>query len=126
MRTVYGCLGLSLLLGACAANVPPVLAGKDVACLRHQVYDLRTPFDRSVALCGDSKPDLTGSGGLQQAALAAKIPFTIRPIADAQIKDAQIKQASAQLVTGSLIPGEPSTGPYFLNTAGITLGSSSR
>jgi hypothetical protein len=109
MRIVFGGLGLFLLLGACAASAPPTLAGKDVACLRHQVYDLNTAFDRGVALCGDPKPDLTGSTGLQRLALAAKIPFTIRPIADAQIK-----QASDQPITGSLIPGQPSQGPAFV------------
>ncbi len=108
MRTVSGCLGLSLLLGACAASAPPVLAGKDVACLRHQVDDLDTAFDRGVALCGDAKPDLTGSGELQQLALSAKIPFTIRPIADARIK-----QAGAQTMVGTLIPMDASAAASF-------------
>ncbi len=108
MRIVFGCFGLSLLLGACAASAPPVLAGKDVACLRHQVHDLNTAFDRSVAICGDSTPDLTGSGELQHLALAAKIPFTIRPVADARIK-----QASAGPMAGTLIPMDPSAAASF-------------
>ncbi len=100
MCLAAACLIL-LLLGACSTEAPPAdrLAGRDVPCLRHQVYELGASFTNAVAACGVLKPDLTGSRGLQQVALDAKVPFTIRPHADAYLK-----QRQAELVTGHLIP----------------------
>ncbi len=125
MRTVLGCLGLAAMLGACSTAAPPPLAGKDVACLHHQVYDLGLTFDHGLQTCDAARPDLTGSGGLQQMALAAKVPFTIRPIADARIK-----QASEEAMTGTLIPGPASASGVFTEPNGgpadVGLGSSAR
>ena len=100
MRFSVACLTFSLL-GACSTGTPHVnpLASRDVPCLHHQVYDLSSSFKNAVGVCGTPKPDLTGSGGLQQVALNEEIPFTIRPQADAYLK-----QAQAEKVTGSLIP----------------------
>ena len=100
MRLAIACLMVPLL-GACSAEAHRVdrLASRDVPCLHHQVYDLSASFKDAVAICGVPKPDLTGSGGLQQAALDAKIPFTIRLHADAYLK-----QRQAEPVTGHLIP----------------------
>ena len=100
MRFRVACFAFSLL-GGCSTGTPHVdsLASRDVPCLHHQVYDLGSSFRDALGVCGTPKPDLTGSGGLQQAALDEKIPFTIRPQADASLK-----QAQAEKVTGSLIP----------------------
>ena len=73
MRIVVACLALPLLAG-CSTEAPRSdrMAGHDVPCLHHQVYDLDTSFKEAVAACGIRKPDLTGSAGLQQDALDAK------------------------------------------------------
>ncbi len=100
MRLAAACL-IPPLLGACSTEAPPTdrLASRDVPCLRHQVYELGAAFKTATATCGIPKPDLTGSGELQQVALNAKVPFTIRPDADAYLKRHQ-----TELVTGHLIP----------------------
>ena len=100
MRVIIACLSFASLAG-CSANPPLVdsLASHDVPCLQHHFYDLDSPFTDAMAACGVRKPDLTGSGGLQQAALEARVSFTIRPHADVYLK-----QAQAETITGDLIP----------------------
>ena len=66
----------------------------------------RGGFDQALHACGVTKLDLTGNIALQRMALAAHVPFTIRPIADVELKHGDVA------VTGSLIP-YPDTGePY--------------
>ena len=100
MRVLVAFLALVSVAG-CPAEPPLVasLASRDVPCLHHQYYDRDASLADAMTACGDRKPDLTGSGGLQQAALAARIPFTIRPHADVYLK-----QAQAETITGGLIP----------------------
>ena len=100
MRVITACLAFASLAG-CSAKPPLVasLASHDVPCLHHHFYDLASSFTDAMTACGTRKPDLTGSGGLQQAALEAKVPFTIRPHADVYLK-----QAQAETITGDLIP----------------------
>ena len=108
MRVITACLAVAALAG-CSTRPPPAdaLASHDVPCLHHQFDDLDTSFADAVTSCGVGKPDLTGSGGLQQAALDARIPFTIRPHADAYLK-----QAQAGTITGELIPHEINGADY--------------
>ena len=100
MRIIIACLTFASLAG-CSGKPPlvDILASHDVPCLHHHVFDLDSSFTDAVTACSVRKPDLTGSGGLQQAALEAKVPFTIRPRADAYLK-----QAQAETITGDLIP----------------------
>lgn len=114
MRLALACLTLPLV-GGCNAEPPRLdrLASRDVPCLRHQVFDLNDPFKEALAACGAAKPDLTGSGGLQQAALAAKVPFTIRPQADASLKQAQTEH-----MTGSML-SYSGADAYYVPQSGI-------
>lgn len=100
MRIIVACLAVASLAG-CSGGPPPVdsVASRDVPCLRHRVFDLGSSFTDAMTACGVLKPDLTGSGGLQQAALEAKVAFSIRPRADIYLK-----QAQAETITGSLVP----------------------
>ncbi len=100
MRLIIACLTFASLAG-CSAKPPLVdsLASQDVPCLHHEFCELDSSFKDDMTACGVRKPDLTGSGGLQQAGLEAKTPFTIRPHADVYLK-----QAQAETITGELIP----------------------
>lgn len=101
MRVIIICLTVASLVGCSAdSTLADGLASHDVPCLQRQVFELGSSFTDAVATCGVRKPDLTGSGELQQAALQAQVPFTIRPHADHYLKEAQSKT-----VTGSNIPG---------------------
>ena len=73
--------------------------GTDVACLVTATHRNGDGFDQALHACGVTKPDLTGNIDLQRMALAAHVPFTIRPIADAELKHGdEVTQ------TGSLVP----------------------
>ncbi len=56
-------------------------------------------LDQALHACGVARPDLAGNIELRRMALAAHVPFTIRPIADAQLK-----HGGDVTGTGSLIP----------------------
>ncbi|MCQ8278279.1 hypothetical protein NFI95_07430 [Acetobacteraceae bacterium KSS8] len=103
MRPVICCLAL-IGLAACSATPAPSgpLASRDVACLNQQG---RVALAEAMAACHTQLPDLTGDLHLQAVALNHKIPFTIRPEADAAIKD------RPRLQLGSLIPEPPSLYP---------------
>ena len=105
---ITGILAGATVLAACSA-APPArgpLPGTDVACLLTATHRDGGGFDQALHACGVTRPDLTGNIALQLMALAAHVPFTIRPIADAELKRGDVA------VTGSLIP-YPDTGePY--------------
>lgn len=87
-------------VASCAVPQPDQspLIGQDVTCLEKAVSATQD-FRLALHQCGTTKPDLTGSTKLQRLALDNKVPFTIRPIADAQIKD-----AIPYVHTGDLLP----------------------
>ena len=98
---ITGVLAGAAVLAACSA-VSPVrepIPGTDVACLVTATHRNGEGFDQALHACNVTKPDLTGNIGLQRMALAAHVPFTIRPIADAELK-----RSDEVTATGSLIP----------------------
>ena len=96
-------------LAACSATPSPhgPMPGTDVACLLAATQRDGDGFDHALQTCSAAKPDLTGNIRLQRMALAAHVPFTIRPIADAELKGTD--QVTG---TGSLIPYRNTGQPY--------------
>ena len=99
-----------MTLTACGTGLPPKrgpVPGTDVACLQTATRGDGNDFGQALRSCGVAKPDLTGNICLQRLALAAHVPFTIRPIADAELKNTdQVTQA------GTLIPQRYAGQPY--------------
>ena len=105
---ITGILAGATGLAACGAAPParePV-PGTDVACLLTATHRDNGSFDQALRGCNVSRPDLTGNIALQRLALAAHVPFTIRPIADAELKRGEVTE------TGSLIPYQYDDQPY--------------
>lgn len=74
-------------VAGCAPPAPEPPGGADVACLERQVTDMHLAYYRALTVChSPAKPDLTGDEKLQQYALYYRLPFTIRPKADAALK----------------------------------------
>ena len=96
------------VLAACSPTLSPhgPMPGTDVACLLAATQRNGAGFDRALQACGVAKPDLTGNIRLQRMALATHVPFTIRPIADAEKGTDEVTE------TGSLIPHRDTGQPY--------------
>ena len=106
---ITGVLAGAAALAACSA-VPPArvpVPGTDVACLVTATRGNGDGFGQALHACNVTKPDLTGNIGLQRMALAAHVPFTIRPI-----DDAELKHSDDVTETGSLIPYRYADQPY--------------